>query len=29
MQSMKDLQCGIVAFGEEVEGWLEEVLSTG
>ena len=29
MQSMKDLQGGIVAFGEEVEGWLERALANG
>ena len=29
MQSMKDLQGGIVAFGEEVEGWLERELLNG
>ena len=29
MQSMKDLEGGIVAFGEEVEGWLERSLPNG
>lgn len=29
MQSMMDLQGGIVAFGEEVEGWLERELLNG
>ena len=29
MQSMKDLEGGIVAFGEEVEGWLERSLENG
>jgi hypothetical protein len=29
MQSMKDLEGGIVAFGEEVERWLERSLPNG
>jgi len=29
MQSIKDLQGGIVAFGEEVEGWLDGALPNG
>jgi hypothetical protein len=29
MQSMKDLEGGIVAFGEGVEGWLERSLPNG